>query len=88
VISEHEVEVMAEYADRVIVIHEGEIVLNGHPKEVFQQVKLLKEIGLRVPQVTEMAYMLDVQGRWRTGDAYPITVAEALQVFGDYRSEQ
>ena len=87
VISEHEVEVMAEYADRVIVLHEGEIVLNGHPREVFQQVKLLKEICLRVPQVTEMAYMLDIQGLWHAGDAYPITVAEALHVFAKYRKE-
>lgn len=84
VISEHEVEVMAEYADRIVVLHQGEIVLNGTPQEVFQQVGMLKEIGLRVPQVTEIAYQLDQDGRWDKTRPYPITVNEALAAFGPF----
>ena len=49
-------------ADRVIVMENGNIVLSGTPKEVFQRVKELKNIGLDVPQMTELAYELRKEG--------------------------
>lgn len=45
-------------ADRVIVMNDGEVALDGSPAEVFSQVELLKEFGLGVPQVTELFYEL------------------------------
>ncbi len=45
-------------ADRVIVMEEGNVVLEGNPKEVFAQVDILKKLGLDVPQVTELASKL------------------------------
>lgn len=45
-------------SDRVIVMNEGNIVMDGTPKEVFSQVDLIKKYGLDVPQVTELAYLL------------------------------
>ena len=50
----------AVYADRVIVINEGEIVLDGTPKEVFGSVEKLHSFGLDVPQVTELFYELNL----------------------------
>jgi len=44
-------------ADRVIVMEQGKIVLEGSPREVFSQVETLKELGLDVPQVTDLAYL-------------------------------
>ena len=49
-------------ADRIIVVDHGDVVLEGTPKEVFSQVKLLKDIGLDVPQVTELCYNLQQAG--------------------------
>lgn len=49
-------------ADRVIVMDNGEVVLDGTPKEVFREVAFLKKIGLSVPQVTELAYQLEKEG--------------------------
>ncbi|AEM79573.1 energy-coupling factor transporter ATPase [Thermoanaerobacter wiegelii] len=49
-------------ADRVIVMDNGKVVLDGTPKEVFKEVALLKKIGLSVPQVTELAYQLKREG--------------------------
>jgi len=49
-------------ADRVIVMEKGKIVLNGTPHEVFSEVEQMKEIGLDVPQVTEVAYNLKKEG--------------------------
>jgi energy-coupling factor transport system ATP-binding protein len=79
IMSEHEVEVMAEYADRILVMDKGEIILNGTPEEVFQQVDVLKAIGLRVPQVTEMAHQLQSRGAWKSGLPFPVTTEKALE---------
>jgi len=49
-------------ADRIIVMEEGEIVMEGTPKEVFSQVEKVKSLGLDVPQVTELAYKLRSEG--------------------------
>ncbi len=49
-------------ADRVVVIDEGNILLDGTPKEVFRNVEQLKSVGLDVPQVTELAYELRKEG--------------------------
>lgn len=50
------------YADRIFVMDQGEVVLQGTPKEVFSQVELLKKYRLDVPQVTELAYELKRAG--------------------------
>ena len=52
----------ASMADRVIVIDEGRIVLDGSPKEVFSNVERIKGIGLDVPQVTELFHCLRQEG--------------------------
>lgn len=49
-------------ADRVIVMDDGKVVLEGSPREVFSQVELLKRYRLDVPQVTELAYELQKAG--------------------------
>ncbi len=58
IVAEHEVEVLAQYADRIIVLDQGSIALQGTPGEVFSQVDRIAELGLRVPQVTEFASLL------------------------------
>ncbi|MEJ8751426.1 energy-coupling factor transporter ATPase [Lagierella sp. ICN-221743] len=49
-------------ADRVIVLNEGEIVMQGKPREVFSEFETIKSNGLDVPQVTELAYRLNQDG--------------------------
>ena len=49
-------------ADRVIVLNEGKIEFDDSPKKVFSNVETLRELGLSVPQVTELAYLLKNDG--------------------------
>lgn len=49
-------------ADRIVVMDKGEVILEGIPKEVFKEVKKLKEIGLDVPDTTYLAYLLKEAG--------------------------
>ena len=48
----------AEHADRVIVMNEGRVAMDGAPREVFAQVERLRTIGLTVPDTVELLYEL------------------------------
>ncbi len=49
-------------ADRVVVMDNGNIALDGTPKEVFRNVEMIKSLGLDVPQASELAYRLRKKG--------------------------
>jgi len=49
-------------ADRLLIMEKGKIIMEGTPKEIFCQVDKVKELGLDVPQVTELAYELKKEG--------------------------
>jgi energy-coupling factor transport system ATP-binding protein len=49
-------------ADRIIVMDQGNIVMEGTPRDIFSQVSVMKKIGLDVPQMTELAYELKESG--------------------------
>ncbi|MDR1638384.1 MAG: energy-coupling factor transporter ATPase [Clostridiales bacterium] len=51
-------------ADRVVVMDEGKIVMEGPPREVFQQPERLRSLGLDAPQATELVIALnkDLEG--------------------------
>lgn len=49
-------------ADRVVVMDDGKLVMDGTPREIFSQVEKLKSYALDVPQVTELAWELRKAG--------------------------
>ncbi len=49
-------------ADRVLVMDQGKVVMQGTPREIFSQVGKLKEYRLDVPQVTILADLLRQSG--------------------------
>ena len=83
IMAEHEVEVMAAYADILVVMHEGEILLNGTPEEVFSNIDLIKKLGLRMPQVTEYAHQLNQLNPGSIKKPYPVTLESAVERFKD-----
>ncbi|WP_276886343.1 energy-coupling factor transporter ATPase [Anaerococcus lactolyticus] len=64
-------------ADKIVVLDRGKKALEGSSREVFSQVKKMKELGLTVPQVTEVAYGLSQKGI--KFDRLPLTVEEFLE---------
>ncbi len=50
------------YADKVFVMHQGKVAMQGNPKEIFSKVEELKELKLDVPQVTLLAEELRKKG--------------------------
>ena len=49
-------------ADRIIVMDQGKIVMDGKPKEIFSRVDEMKTLGLEVPYATELAWELKKEG--------------------------
>lgn len=52
----------AEEADRVIVMNDGQVAMDGSPQEVFCQVEKLRALGLTVPDTVELLYELRQSG--------------------------
>lgn len=62
ILVEHETELIADIIDRIMMLNHGEIMYQGTPVELFNNVKLMNETGLFVPEVTEVAQGLVAQG--------------------------
>ena len=69
-------------AGRVVVMDNGEILLDGTPQTVFGDVELLKRHDLDVPQATELCYRLKTAGV--PLEKIPLTAGECLEVFESY----
>ena len=49
-------------ADRVVVMNDGKIIADDTPKKVFSQVEMLRDVGLTVPETTDLMYELNERG--------------------------
>ena len=52
----------AAQADRLVVMSKGKVIADGVPRDVFKQVEKLKEVGLTVPETTELLWELQKAG--------------------------
>lgn len=73
----HSMEDIARYADRIMVMNQGEKAFDGTPKEVFEHYKELEAMGLAAPRVTYIAHELKAHGVAIEDDI--TTVEEAAQ---------
>jgi energy-coupling factor transporter ATP-binding protein EcfA2 len=78
VLIEHEPELVADWADRLVVLVEGRIAYDGAPAGFFGDRKLVDTSGIRAPQVAEAGFALAAAGRL-TG-AVPVTLDDAVRV--------
>ena len=76
VIVSHSMEDMAKYCDHLIVMNEGEILMEGEPDEVFCRAEELAKTGLDIPQITKLIMILKANGVELDGSIY--TVEQAL----------
>ncbi len=73
-------------ADRVIVINDGKLALDGTPKEVFGDVKLLRKMGLEAPQGNELVTELKAAGLNILGDS--LTEDECIETLFKFLSQE
>ncbi len=77
----HSMEDVAKYVDRLFVMNDGELMLEGAPKDVFRHYKELEAVGLAAPQVTYIMHELKEKGLDVDLDA--TTIDEAKQTILD-----
>lgn len=68
-------EQVAQFCDRVLVLHGGELMAQGTPREIFADTELLDRVMIRPPQVSQLATYLEERNV--TLADFPITVGEA-----------
>ena len=79
----HSMDDVARYADEVLVLHQGELKLEGTVEEVFSKKEELEKMGLGLPQIRALLYDLKKKGL-----EIPLgnTVSEAVQALSTYFS--
>jgi energy-coupling factor transporter ATP-binding protein EcfA2 len=80
VLAEHKVEWIAQFADRVVALHEGKILLDGKPGEVLTS-DLLEGKGFGISRYTSAAREALQQGLWPIDRSLPVTLDEAVAGF-------
>ncbi len=85
VLVSHHMEDVVKYANRVWVLHEGQINLQGTPKEVFSRVEELRAINIGLPDITEITDKLIKDGFTIEGNATTVEEAERfiLKMLGE-----
>ena len=79
ILVEHKLELIAEYAEKVMVLDEGEMILSGNTEDVLKN-KILMEKEIGIPQYAALAYRLMDKGKVKF-EEIPITKEKAVEVF-------
>lgn len=84
----HSMEDVGKLAERIIVMNNGEVALEGTPSEVFKEVETLERIGLAVPQVTYLMRALREKGFDVSDEIYTISQGkeELLRLLKEVRN--
>ncbi len=68
----------AAQADRIVVLNDGEAILDGTPAQIFEQESMLKSCGLAIPQCTELVHLLRECGVTLEGEC--VTVEQCAEL--------
>ena len=78
ILVEHKLELIAEYAEKIVVLDEGKIILSGDKKEILNN-RLLEEKGIGMPQYSKLAYELIKVGKAKF-EEIPITKEKTVEL--------
>jgi len=76
---EHQVDLLAQFATRILAMDKGKIIADGSPEKIFAQVELLSSIDVQIPQVTQLFHELDQSNIFHT-EFIPVNVDQAAKV--------
>lgn len=76
ILAEHKLEKIAQYADRVLLLHEGQLIEDGSPQKIFSRSDL-SDYGMTAPIYTQVCKALNA--RRKGSEDYPVTLDEAYR---------
>ena len=80
VMAEHKMEWVAQFADRVVALYEGKVLMNGKPRDVLTSARLVGR-GFGISRYTSTAREAAKRGFWPKDLGLPVTLDEAFQGF-------
>ncbi|WP_458863800.1 energy-coupling factor ABC transporter ATP-binding protein [Acidaminobacterium chupaoyuni] len=83
-VATHDVDFAWRWAERILIFHEGKILADGRPQEIFSQKELVEQAGLRRPILWQVAEILQKSGQLREGQ-WPKTPQELKQIMEENR---
>lgn len=78
IVVEQKINILMEYIQRLIILNQGRLVDDRSPREIISEPEKLERFGLRVPPVSELAFLLKKAGVYYK--QLPLTVDEAYRV--------
>ena len=90
VIVSHSMEDMARFCDDIVVLAQGELVMQGSTNEVFAHAERLTEVGLNVPEISRVCAMLRARGIPMDEGIFTVDAAAAciLRLLGSEQGEE
>ena len=82
---EHKIDLIAEYADDVLVLKDGELIAVGDKNEILTDITLMEK-GVALPQVVLLAVKLQKAGLPLT--KIPVTEKQAIEMIGQAMKEE
>jgi cobalt/nickel transport system ATP-binding protein len=86
IISTHDIDIVPLYCDKVFVMDEGQIVLEGTPQEVFSQKKKIRSVNLRIPRIGHLLEILKEKDEFNFKEI-PVTISGARKALKIWRDE-
>ncbi len=77
IISTHDVDLVPLYASTVYIISQGNIIKEGTPQDVFEDVKTIRGANLRLPRIAHLMEILEKEDKLPFKKPYPLTIGEA-----------
>jgi energy-coupling factor transporter ATP-binding protein EcfA2 len=78
ILVEHRLDLTAKYANHIIIMDEGKVVLDGEPREILSSEET-RLIGVGVPKATRLYYMLK-KDRVKLGNTIPLSSDEMATI--------
>lgn len=88
VLSTHDVDFAFEWADRIAVFSDGNLIQTGTPKEVFANGAVLEQGNLKMPAVLQIFQSLCAQGYFEQGMVCPSTAAALVQMISEKKTTE
>ena len=84
IISTHDVDMVPLYANNIYIISDGEIIKEGNPHEVFEDVETIRNANLRLPRIAHLMEILKKEDHVSFAEPYPLTIGEARKRLLNY----
>lgn len=87
IISTHDVDLVPLYAYQVYILSSGKIIKKGSPREVFEDVKTVRDANLRLPRIAHLMEILEKEDSLPFEKPYPLTIGEARKKLKNHFDE-